>query len=399
MTTNIRQHDIVIFGATGFVGKLVVAHLAEHAPDDTRIALAGRNAARLADVATQANVDWPQIIVDSSDAHAMQQLAESTKVVLTLVGPYWKYGRTLVHECAKAGTHYVDLAGEVLFTHDSIERNHAIAEQTGAKIVHSCGFDSIPSDVAVRSLYDVAHTRMLETTLLVKHLRGGASGGTIDSVRAQVAAVKAHPELRRVIADRYALAAPGHHQGAFGADLRPVRFHGSWRAPFFMAPYNTRIVERSAYLSGYGDSFRYRELLNVGSGLRGLLRSFGFTAGMLGGLGVLGLSTSVKPIAKWLDKKLPAPGTGPSEEERAKGRFTIEAYTTDTSGAHWKSTVSLEQDPGYDGTAMMISSCALALVYDELPAVAGVLTPTVALGDALIKRLQAGGMQIKAGAE
>nr|WP_120492601.1 saccharopine dehydrogenase NADP-binding domain-containing protein [Corynebacterium lactis] len=388
-----RRFDIVVYGATGFVGRLVVNYLAKNAPEGTKIAMAGRSPARLTKVAREAGVlDWPRIVANADEEEALAKIASDTKVVLTVVGPYWKYGKTLVAECAKAGTHYVDLTGEVLFAHDSIERNHAVAQETGAKIIHSCGFDSIPSDVTVRALFEAAHTSLGETTLLVKHLKGGASGGTIDSVRAQLKAVKDDPKLRRVVADPYALAAPGPDQGAFGQDLRPARFLGAWRAPFFMGPYNTRVVQRSAHLTGYGDSFRYRELMNVGRGLRGFVRSIGFTVGIAAGMAAL----SFPPTAKLLDAKLPKPGEGPSESERAAGRFTIEGYTTDTSGARWRSTVSLEQDPGYDGTAMMISSCALALVHDELPDVAGVLTPTVALGDALLRRLRAGGMTIQA---
>ncbi|ALA66413.1 saccharopine dehydrogenase family protein [Corynebacterium lactis] len=388
-----RPYDIVIYGATGFVGRLIVDYLAQHAPEGTKVALAGRSPARLTKVAREADVeDWPRIVANADDEAALAKIAADTKVVLTVVGPYWKYGKTLVAECAKAGTHYVDLTGEVLFAHDSIAQNHEIAQSTGAKIVHSCGFDSIPSDITVRALYDAAHTSLGETTLLVKHVKGGASGGTIDSVRTQLAAAKADPKLRRILANPYALAAPGPDQGAFGKDLRPARFRGAWRAPFFMGPYNTRVVQRSAHLTGYGDCFRYRELMNVGRGVKGLLRAFAFKFGMLAGLAAL----SFPPTAKLLDAKLPKPGEGPSEAERAEGRFTIEGYTTDTSGARWQSLVSLEQDPGYEGTAMMISNCALALAHDELPDVSGVLTPTVALGDALLRRLRENGMTIQA---
>ncbi|MDO5030290.1 MAG: saccharopine dehydrogenase NADP-binding domain-containing protein [Corynebacterium sp.] len=387
-----RDHDIVVYGATGFVGRLIVEYLAEHA-GDTRVALAGRNAAKLADVAENAGVsDWPVIVADATDQQALARLAGSTKVVLTVVGPYAKYGSTLVAECAKAGTHYVDLCGEVLFVHDSIANNHQVAQETGAKIVHSCGFDSIPSDVAIRELHEAAHTKLGETTLLFKHVKGGLSGGTIDSVRYQIEQAKKNPALRRIVADRYALAEPGPDQGTFGEDLRPARFRRRWRAPFFMAPYNTRIVQRSAYLNNYGDSFRYRELLNVGRGLKGFVRAFGFAFGAKLALAAMGFA----PTAKFIDKKLPKPGEGPSAESRAEGRFTIEAYTVDTSGIHWRSTVSLEEDPGYEGTAMMISSAALALAHDDLPDTTGVLTPTVALGDALSRRLRAGGMTIEA---
>ena len=387
-----REYDIVVYGATGFAGRLIVDHLANHA-GQTKVALAGRNAQKLADVAENAGVsDWPVIVADAADQQAVAKLAASTKVVLTVVGPYAKYGRTLVAECAKAGTHYVDLCGEVLFVHDSIANNHEVAQQTGAKIVHSCGFDSIPSDVAVRELHEAAHTKLGETTLLFKHVKGGVSGGTIDSVRVQIEQAKKDPKLRRIIADQYALAEPGPDQGKFGVDLRPARFRRHWRAPFFMSPFNTRIVQRSAMLADYGDSFRYRELLNVGRGPKAFVRANAFAAVCRLALAAMAFG----PTAKLIDKKLPKPGEGPSAEAQAEGRFTIEAYTVDTSGIHWRSKVSLEEDPGYAGTAIMISSAALALVHDDLPDTTGVLTPTVALGDALSRRLRAGGMTIEA---
>ena len=373
-----REYDIVVYGATGFVGRLIVDYLAKHA-GQTKVALAGRNAQKLADVAENAGVsDWPVIVADAADQPAVAELAASTKVVLTVVGPYAKYGRTLVAECAKAGTHYVDLCGEVLFVHDSIANNHEVAQQTGAKIVHE--------------LHEAAHTKLGETTLLFKHVKGGVSGGTIDSVRVQLAQAKKDPKLRRIIADQYALAEPGPDQGKFGVDLRPARFRRHWRAPFFMSPFNTRIVQRSAMLADYGDSFRYRELLNVGRGPRAFVRANIFAAVCRLALAAMAFGPTAKPI----DKKLPKPGEGPSAEEQAEGRFTIEAYTVDTSGIHWRSKVSLEEDPGYAGTAIMISSAALALVHDDLPDATGVLTPTVALGDALSRRLRAGGMTIEA---
>ena len=390
-TARERPYDIIVFGATGFVGKLVVQHLAEHAPAELKVALAARHTSRLVKVGRAIpGRKWWRIVVDARDSDQVARLAQQAKVIITLVGPYWKYGRQLAHECAKAGTHYVDLTGEVLFTQESIRQNHELAQASGAKIVHSCGFDSIPSDVAVRALFDAASAPLGETTMLVQHLRGGVSGGTVDSLRAQVQAVADDPSLKRIVSDVYALSRPGADDGSFVADGAPRRFRGRLRAPFFMAPYNTRLVHRSAMFAGYGAGFRYRELMNVGSGLRSLLRAGVLTVGMR----ALTAAMNFTPTAKILTDKLPAPGEGPSQAERARGRFSIEAFTTDASGRKWRSAVSLEQDPGYEGTAMMISAAAQALLYDELPDTAGVLTPTVALGEALVERLRHGGMEI-----
>lgn len=386
---NERTHDIVVYGATGFVGQLVVAHLAKHAPEGTKIALGGRNEAKLKKVAADLSVPhWPIIVADSADAEAVKFLAESTKVVITLVGPYAEYGNLLVDACATAGTHYVDLTGEVLFARGSVARNHELAQSTGAKIIHSCGFDSIPSDVAVRQLYD-ACGQLGETTMIVKHMRGGASGGTIDSFRKQIAQVKRNPKLKKIIANPYALAGHAPSEEArkdpFQEDLAIVNIDGMWAGPFFMAPYNTRVVQRSAYLQGYGPLFRYREAMRVSSKRKAHIVKAATIAAFT--------AFSIGPIAKLIDKKLPKPGEGPSKEQRENGRFTINAYT-ESAGQGYKSTVELEKDPGYDGTAMMISEAALALVHDELPARSGVLTPTVALGDALVERLREGGMKI-----
>ena len=176
-----RELDIVVFGATGFVGKLTAEYLAEHAPEGVKIGLAGRSEEKLARVKSEVGKDWPTIVADSSDAASMKALAERCRVVATTVGPYRKYGMPLVEACADAGTHYIDLTGEPLFIRDSIDRCHERAAETGAKIVHCCGFDSIPSDLGVWLLHEEAG-ELAETTFVVKGVRGGASGGTVDSM-------------------------------------------------------------------------------------------------------------------------------------------------------------------------------------------------------------------------
>ena len=200
MTDSTRDHDIVVYGATGFVGLLTAGYLAEHAPPDVRIALGGRSQPKLERTRTELGVDWPLVIADSQDRNAVAALAESTRVVATTVGPYFKYGKPLLEACAAAGTHYADLTGEVLFMRWAIDAAETAAQTTGARIVHTCGFDSIPSDIGTLLLHEAAqaggHGELGETSLVVKAMRGGASGGTIDSLRTAVDTVKKDPPSR-----------------------------------------------------------------------------------------------------------------------------------------------------------------------------------------------------------
>ncbi|MFC7490813.1 MULTISPECIES: saccharopine dehydrogenase family protein [unclassified Knoellia] len=409
-----REFDLVLVGATGFVGRLTAAHLAEHAPETVRIALAGRSESRLADVRASlpgAAADWPLLVVDTTDAAAVVDLAGRTRVVVTTVGPYAKLGMPLASACAAAGTHYADLTGEVLFVRDSIDANHREAERTGAKIVHSCGFDSIPSDLGVwRTAQQVAadgEGTLGETVLHVRTLRGGISGGTIDSMRQQAIESGADKARRRAVTDPYGLSPdreaeppsrnrptgprPTGVSGALdkvqaAAGTRFDEVTGRWVAPFFMASFNTRIVRRSNALSdwSYGREFRYDEVMDTGRGPLGAVKA-GLTSAVLGGL-FAGMSTA--PTRSVLDRVLPKPGEGPSDETMAKGRFVMDVETTTTTGARYRTRVAAAYDPGYSGTAVMLGQAGLSLVEDELGSRGGVLTPSVALGDALVSRLE-----------
>lgn len=409
-----REFDLVLVGATGFVGRLTAAHLAEHAPPSVRIALAGRSESRLSDVRAAlpaAAAEWPLLVVDTTDSAAVVDLAGRTRVVVTTVGPYAKLGMPLASACAAAGTHYADLTGEVLFVRDSAEANHALAEASGAKIVHSCGFDSIPSDLGVWKLAQQVAAdgegTLGETVTHVRTLRGGVSGGTIDSMRQQAIESGADKTRRRAVTDPYGLSPdrdaepPSRNRptgpkptGVAGAldkvqSLSGTRFDEvtkRWVAPFFMASFNTRIVRRSNALTNwsYGREFRYDEVMDTGRGPLGAVKA-GLTSAVLGGL-FAGMSTA--PTRSVLDRVLPKPGEGPSEESQAKGRFVFEIVTTTTTGVDYRTKVAAPYDPGYSGTAIMLGQTGLALVLDELPTRAGVLTPSVALGEALVTRLQ-----------
>ena len=403
-----RQYDIVVYGATGFVGRLTAAYLAEHAPAGTAIALAGRSRSKL--VAARRSLpgtaaEWPLVEADATDIDSLRSMAESTRVVITTVGPYAKYGLPLTTVCAESGTDYVDLTGEVLFARKSIDTNHEIAKRTGARIVHSCGFDSIPSDIGVHVLHAAtvadAAGELTDTTLVVSSMRGGVSGGTIDSLRTQIQEVKKDSALRKLAASPYSLSPDRSLEPDLGRQSDVTLVNGTeiapnlrgWKAPFVMASYNTRIVRRSNALRdyAYGRKFRYREVMSVGSSIASPV-----IAGVVSaGLGAVVLGMTFLP-GKILDRVLPKPGDGPSPEAQESGHFTVDLYTTATNGAKYQSRVKAAGDPGYKATSVMLGESALALVHnrDELPDASGVLTPATGIGDALVSRLRGAGLEI-----
>lgn len=401
MAATARDHDLVVFGATGFVGKLLAAYLAEHAPTGTRIALAGRSRARLEEVRAalpETARAWPLLEADSGDPASLAAMAASTTALATTVGPYARYGMPVVEACAAAGTHYADLTGEVLFVRDAIDRVDDVAKRTGARIVHACGYDSIPSDLATMLLASRAAADGaggLRDVRLVATLRGGFSGGTVDSMRAQLEALQEDPSLRKVAGHPYGLspdraAEPDTRQPRDAGP--PARLpDGRWTAPFVMAPFNTRIVRRSNALQdwAYGRGLSYSEVMGVGSGLRGAVTAAGVTGGLVGALAAMSFS----PTRGLLDRVLPAPGTGPSEEVRRKGWFRMDVEAGTGEGRRYRAVVAGAGDPGYAATAVMLGEAGLALALDgdRLPERAGSLTPATALGDVLVERLRAAG--------
>jgi short subunit dehydrogenase-like uncharacterized protein len=409
MSEPVRDLDVVVYGASGFVGALVAQHLAEHAPASAKIALAGRSEAKLAAIKTKLAVDWPLVVAEATDAAALERLTARARVVITTVGPYAKYGRALAHACATTGTDYVDLTGEVLFARDSIDENHELAASTGARIVHSCGFDSIPSDIGVHLLHRQVEAdgagELTDTTLVVTSLRGGFSGGTIDSMRHQLDVVKKDRRLRRLAASPYSLSPDRPAEPDLGRQddmltLRGGDVHPSLRgslAPFVMASYNTRVVRRSNALRNwaYGRTFRYREVMSVGASALSPV----IAAVTKVGLGALVVGLSLPPTRFVLDRLLPKPGEGPSERARREGHFTVDIFTTTTTGARYTARVRAKGDPGYAATAVMLGEAALALVLDREalpPTPGGVLTPATALGDALVTRLRNAGFELSA---
>lgn len=401
-----RTHDIVLFGATGFVGRLVAAHLSAHAPNRLRVALAGRSHDRLAEVrdglGSRAE-SWPLLVVDATDATAIAAMATAGRVVASTVGPYARHGLRVVGACARAGTDYVDLTGELLFVRASIDTHHDTAMATGARIVHSCGFDSVPSDISVLLAAQAAAADdagvLAWATLALLSASGDVSGGTVDSLRVQLDALAGDPAKRRVVSDPYALspdraAEPRTGRGAAAGGPRWDPQLGTWTAPFVMAPYNTRIVRRSNALQdwSYGRGLRYSEVVACGRGWAAPLRAAGLTVGLAGALAAMWFA----PTRAVLDRVLPSPGEGPGERSRSDGHFRMRLHAGTVTGARYTVTFAARGDPGYAATAVMMGESALALVLDRgaLPGAAGVLTPATGVGAVLVDRLRAAGFEI-----
>jgi len=393
-----RELDVVLYGATGFVGKLTAEYLARAAPDDVRIGLAGRSQEKLERVRQELGAraaDWPLIVADSEDGAALAELAARTTAVATTVGPYRRYGVALVEACAAAATHYADLTGETLFMRETIQRFDAPAKASGARVVHTCGFDSIPSDIGVLALHEAAG-ELAETTLVLRRVKGGVSGGTLASMKGTVDDVKRDRSLARVLADPYALSPDRDAEPELGneADLRGAEYSedlGTWFGPFVMAPVNTRVVRRSNALQdwAYGRRFRYREVMAFGSGLTGRAKALGVG----GGVAALTAGLALPPSRFALDRLLPDPGAGPKEELVREGFFVIEIHARTPADERWVCRVEAQGDPGYGATSVMLGESALCLALDgdRLPDRAGVLTPATAMGSVLADRLRAAG--------
>ncbi|MGH3676129.1 MAG: saccharopine dehydrogenase family protein [Mycobacterium sp.] len=408
-----REFDIVLYGATGFVGKLTADYLAK-AGGDAHIALAGRSQDKLLAVreslADKAR-SWPLIEADASRPSTLDEMASRAQVVVTTVGPYTHYGMPLVAACAEAGTDYADLTGEAMFVRNSIDLCHKQAIDTGARIVHGCGFDSIPSDLSVYALYRRAIEdnagELGDTNLVVRSMAGGFSGGTIASMMEVMRAMSSDPEVRRLLEYPYTLTPdrgaepelgpqpdmPWRRGGQIAPELGRV-----WTSGFVMAPYNTRIVRRSNALQdwAYGRRFRYAEGLSLGSSIAAPVAS-AMAAGVSSAVVRLGSRYFDRVPRKLVERIAPKPGTGPSERVREKGHYRVETYTTTTIGARYLAAMSQRGDPAYKATSVLLgeSGLALALDRDRLSDLRGVLTPAAAMGDALLARFPAAGVSLE----
>ena len=406
-----RDFDIVLYGVTGFSGKLTAGYLARVARE-ARIGLAGRSRERLLavrDTLGPTAQDWPLIVADVSEPSTLEAMAARTRVVVTTVGPYTRYGLPVVAACAKAGTDYADLTGEVMFVRTSIDLYHKQAVDTGARIVFSCGFASIPSDLNVYQLYRRAtHDgagELCDTTFVLRSFfQGGGSGGTIASEFETMRTASSDPEARRLINDTYTLTTDRSAEPDLGPQpdfpwrrgrqIAP-ELAGFWMAGLLWGPHNTRVVRRSNALQDwrYGRRFRYSETISLGRSFAAPVASAAVT-GALASVWALGTRHFRRLPQRWL-KPFTKPGTGPSEAMRERGHYTVETYTTTTSGARYMGTFA-QQGDAYNATAVLLgeSGLALALDRDRLTDLRGVLTPAAAMGDALLARLPAAGVSM-----
>ena len=375
-----REFDIVVYGASGFTGRLVAEYLAGRKGAATRWAMAGRDFAKLAAVRDEigAPSDLPLIAADASNPQSLRGMAKRTRVVLTTVGPYQLYGSDLVAACAAEGTDYADLCGEPAWMRAMIDANDAKAKKTGARIVFSCGFDSIPFDLGVLTLQTEATKRFGKPFARVKgrvrKMRGTFSGGTAASLKATLAAAAKDPNIVALLKNPFALT-PGFEGPKQPSGMKPEfdDDFGSWMAPFVMAAINTRNVHRTNALTGFsfGRDFVYDEMVMTGAGEKGEQIAKGMAtqgSGMEGDKG-------------------PKPGEGPSREERENGFYDLVFLGVGADGRKLAASVKGDKDPGYGSTSKMIAETALALAEDDTIA-GGVWTPGAALGLPLAERLQ-----------
>jgi short subunit dehydrogenase-like uncharacterized protein len=376
---NAKEYDFVVYGATGFTGKLVVEYLVEkysnHA--DVTWALAGRNLEKLKSVAESIGVseDTELLVVDSNDVTSIESLVSKTKCVLTTVGPYQLYGDDIVAACAKSGTDYVDLCGEPGWMHEKINELGDIAKESGSRIVFSCGFDSIPFDLGVLFLQNEVIKRHGKPSPSVRGrvrgMNGEFSGGTAASLGATMAALKEKPELFGILANPFSLS-DGFTGPEQPADNKPMLDEklDTWVAPFFMAPINSKNVHRSNALMNhvYGEDFCYNEMWIMGPGEEG--RAAADTV------------SSTNPLSD-----APEPGEGPSRESRENGNYDV-LFCGDIDEESVHVSVAGDMDPGYGSTSKMITESAICLVKECANLDGGIYTPASSMGTKLIKRLQ-----------
>ena len=376
-----KSFDVVIYGATGFTGKLVVEYMQEKYGNDEGIswAIAGRSEEKLNSVREELKVgsNVPQLLVDSNDTDSIASMVQQTKCVLTTVGPYQLYGANILQQCVVHGVDYVDLCGEPGWMHEMINEHAEQAKETGARIVFSCGFDSIPFDLGVYFLQKeviAQHGHPASNVRgRVREMNGEFSGGTAASLGATMASLKEKPELFEVLVNPFALS-NGFTGPEQAQDSKPIYDEKleTWVAPFFMAPINTKNVHRSNALMDhlYGEDFCYNEMWIQGPGEEGKA-----AAEFVG---------SMNPLAD-----APAPGEGPSKESRENGNYDVLFCADLNDGSSLHASVSGDMDPGYGSTSKMIAESALCLVNDCVELGGGIYTPAPAMGEKLITRLQA----------
>ena len=392
-----REFDVILWGATGFTGKLVAEYLLNRYGNDISVkwAMAGRNKQKLEETRNSLSASHiPLIVADSHDRSTLDAMVQRSKVVCTTVGPYAKHGSELVGACVQHQTDYCDLTGEVQWMRRMIDEHHEVAKTNGTRIVHTCGFDSVPSDMGVYFLQreikkrEGAYANYIK--LRVKAMKGGMSGGTYASLSYVMEEAEKDKSICKTLLDPYGLNPTNSQKGLDGPDLRKVVYDSdakSWIAPFIMAMINTKVVRRSHALMGlpYGSDFKYDEAMMTGDGISGRIKGIMIA-------GVLGIMMAGRPgslLKKITERVLPDPGEGPNKNEREKGFFNLALIAKMTNGNIIRGKVTGDKDPGYGSTSKMLGEAAVCLAKDKnkCPQIAGVLTPSVALGDPFLDRL------------
>ncbi|MGB2139218.1 MAG: saccharopine dehydrogenase family protein [Psychrobacter sp.] len=398
-----RPYAVVLYGATSFVGQITAKYLSQFLADSNDIewAIAGRDEEKLkklqseiSDSGSAKKVDI--IIANSNDEASLDEMTKQAKVVISTVGPYLKYGEPLIKSCANNGTDYVDLTGEAIFIKDMMDKYQDTASQSGARIVNSCGFDSIPSDLGVYFTQQQAEKQFDEVCekihMRVKAAKGGLSGGTVASMATIFEEVGKDKSRRKQVANPYLLNDDADAPNVRQKNVSKPEYdseHGRWLAPFVMASINTRIVHRTNQLTDYeyGREFKYDEAMWMKDGVKGQLTSYALSAGLFG----FATTMMFKPSRELLSKHvLPKSGSGPSKSEQENGYFDIRFFGYTASNDSISTKVTGDRDPGYGSTSRMLAQSALCLAQDisHQDVKGGFWTPASAMGDKLIARLE-----------
>ncbi len=399
MTNNNQAFDLILYGATSFVGQIMTAYLAEHYPitkiedseqETVMWAIAGRSEEKLLKLKKRLGIDnVKHFIADADEEEKLSEMVKQARVIVTTVGPYALYGETMVKVCAENGTDYCDLTGEPQWIKKMLDKYEETAKGSNARIIHCAGFDSIPSDLGVyacqKRAIELSEKPANHIKMRVRKLKGGASGGTIASMLNIIKEAKDDPSLRKALVNPYVLCPESadfqarqknHKRAEFDSQL------GIWSMPFVMAAINERVVHRSNALLDnlYGSSFRYDEAMSAKTGFQAWTFTFG--------LGSFMVAASLDPLRKFLaNNVLPKPGQGPSEHEQLNGMFDMRFYATTDNGRNIVTQVIGDRDPGYGSTAKMLSQAAICLAKDVPDLPGGFWTPASALNQHLIERL------------
>ena len=389
-----RKYDLVIWGATSFTGKLVTEYLFnKYGSSKIKWAIAGRNLDKLKKIRSEvADEKIPMFIADSFDEESLLKFVKKTKVVCSTVGPYSLYGTKLVKLCVENNTNYCDITGEAHWIRNLIDQFHEEAKSKKIKIVNSCGFDSIPSDMGVYFIQNEIKKTYKNYANFIKMrvagVRGGISGGTYGSINNLLKEAYSNKKIFRVLNNPYGLNPKNKMEGMDKKDLRKIIFDkesNSWIYPFIMAGINTKIVRRSHALTNfqYGKDFRYEEAMMSGKGISGLLKAIlaVFPLAMIG----LNPNSFLKKI---VNSYMPKPGEGPGLEKRKNGFYNLRFYVTIDERRKAFAKVVGDNDPGYGSTSKMLAESALCLAFDKLPENYGVVTPSIAMGKQLLERLR-----------